>query len=164
MKAKRPVNLAASLRARLLNVAEKRKEDFQFVLDRWVAERFLYRLGRSSHRNQFILKGASLFLIWEGKLPRPTRDIDFLGIGSAQIKDVIAAIAEICSVPAEDGIVFEVKRITGEAIREDAEYDGVRVQVPVSLDKARSPLQIDIGFGDAADPIPEEQTFPVMLP
>lgn len=164
MKSKRPVNVAASIRAKLLNLAQARKEDFQFVLGRWIAERFLYRLGQSALRKQFVLKGATLFLIWEGKLPRPTRDIDFLGIGSAQVKDVIAAVTEICSIAAEDGILFDVKGITGEEIREDAEYDGVRVHVPASLDGARSPLQIDIGFGDAVDPIPQEETFPVMLP
>ena len=57
----RPItNHAASVRARLLNVAHQRKSDFQLTLQRYVAERFLYRLGASPHRNQFVLKGAML--------------------------------------------------------------------------------------------------------
>ncbi len=45
MKTKNVVNVAASFRARLLNLARERNEDFQFVLSRWMIERFLYRLS-----------------------------------------------------------------------------------------------------------------------
>jgi hypothetical protein len=47
-----------------------------------------------------------------------------------------------------DGIVFDLAGIQGERIKEDAEYEGVRVRVPASLDGARISMQIDIGFGD----------------
>jgi hypothetical protein len=164
MKSKAPKNVAASIRAKLLDRARERKEDFQFMLGRWVAERFLYRLGKSDQREVFVLKGATLFLIWQGKLPRPTRDIDFLGYGSAQIGAVTESIRAVCSIEADDGIVFDLAHISGEEIREETEYDGVRVRVPASLDGAKAQLQIDIGFGDAVDPAPVETDFPVMLP
>ncbi|MBZ5609413.1 MAG: nucleotidyl transferase AbiEii/AbiGii toxin family protein [Acidobacteriia bacterium] len=151
------------MRAKLLDRARDRKEDFQFMLGRWVAERFLYRLGKSDQREVFVLKGATLFLIWQGKLPRPTRDIDLLGYGSTQIKSVTESIRQICSVAADDGIVFDLAGITAEEIREEAEYGGIRVRIPAALDGAKAPLQIDIGFGDAVDPAPEETAFPVML-
>ena len=32
------------------------------------------------------------------------------------------------------------------------------------IDRARCPVQIDIGFGDAVTPGPEEVRYPVMLP
>ena len=156
-------NVAASMRAKLLDRARERKEDFQFILGRWVAERFLYRLGKSDQREAFVLKGATLFLIWQGKLPRPTRDIDLLGYGSFQVKNVVESIREICSVETGDGILFDLAGVKGEEIREDADYGGVRVLVPASLDGAKSQLQIDIGFGDAVDPAPEETILPVML-
>jgi hypothetical protein len=54
--------VAASLRAKLLEHTRQTKQDFQFVLDRWAGERFLFRLGQSKHREQFVLKGATLFL------------------------------------------------------------------------------------------------------
>jgi len=161
---KKPVkNVATSMRARLLERARERQEDFQFTLGRWVTERFLYRLGKSDQREVFVLKGATLFLIWQGKLPRPTRDIDFLGYGSAQIGAVIESIRAVCSIEADDGILFDLAHISGEEIREEAEYDGVRVRVPASLDGARAQIQIDIAFGDAVDPAPVETKFPVML-
>ena len=41
------VNLATSVRQRLLNVATERTEDFGLVLSRYGLERFLYRRRRS---------------------------------------------------------------------------------------------------------------------
>lgn len=163
MKSKPLKNIAASMRAKLLNRAREGKEDFLFLLGRWVAERFLYRLGKSGQREAFVLKGATLFLVWQGKLLRPTRDIDLLGYGPAQIRNVTESIRAICSVEADDGIVFDLVGVTAEEIREDADYGGVRVRIPATLDGARVQLQVDIGFGDAVDPAPEETDFPVML-
>ena len=57
-------NVGASVRARLLNVARKKKQPFQLVLTHYVIERLLYRLSRSKHRDRFILKGAMLLMKW----------------------------------------------------------------------------------------------------
>jgi hypothetical protein len=137
-----------------------RGEDFQFLLGRWVVERFLYRLAGSSHKNSFVLKGAMLFLAWEGRLHRPTKDLDLLGSGSPDVLDVTRRIRDVCAVPADDGIVFDLAGIAGERINEDAEYEGVRVRVPASLDGACVSMQIDVGFGDLVDPPPRISLFP----
>lgn len=42
-------------------------------------ERFLFRLSTSPHVARFVLKGSSLFFVWEGKNYRVTRDADLLG-------------------------------------------------------------------------------------
>lgn len=163
MSAKEVKNLAASLCSKLLNRSRERKEDFQFVLSRWIAERFLYRLGVSKQRDQFVLKGATMFLIWKGELARPTRDVDLLGYGAPDIKSVVKTVREICSLHADDGIEFDLDGIRGEAIREDAEYDGIRVFVGATLDKAKVTMQIDIAYGDVVEPAPIEAKMPVML-
>lgn len=155
--------MAASHRAKLLNRSRERKEDFQFVLGRWVAERFLYRLGVSKQRDMFVLKGATLFLIWKGELSRPTRDVDLLGYGPPDIPSVVKAVREICALRADDGIEFDLDGIRGEAIRDDAEYDGIRVLIVAVLDKAKVTVQVDIGYGDVVDPAPVEAKVPVML-
>ena len=64
----------------------------------------------------------------------------------------------------DDGIAFDLEGIRGEKIREDAEYERVRVRVPASLDGARVMVQIDVGFGDLVEPAPAQLTFPVLLP
>jgi predicted nucleotidyltransferase component of viral defense system len=164
MTARKVRNIAGSYRAKLLALARDRGEDFQFLLGRWVVERFLYRLATSSHKNSFILKGATLFLAWDGRLYRPTKDLDLLGFGSAEVAEVTQRIRDICAVPENDGIIFDLDQLQGERIKEDAEYEGVRVRVPATLDKARVSMQIDIGFGDLVDPQPTELSLPVLLP
>ena len=72
-------NVAHSIFQRLLNRAKINKEDFNLLLSRYGMERFLYRLSISPHNDRFILKGASLFLVWTGQNYRVTRDADFLG-------------------------------------------------------------------------------------
>ena len=81
MKRKPQVNVAASVRARLLKVSKERGEDFTLTLMNYAAERFLYRLSRSKFRDQFVLKGAMLFAVRIGERYRPTRDLDLLGTG-----------------------------------------------------------------------------------
>ena len=56
----KPVDLPASIRQRLLNLAKKSEEDFTLVLTTYAAERLLYRLSRSPFASQFALKGAML--------------------------------------------------------------------------------------------------------
>ena len=157
-------NVAASNRAKLLALARTRGDDFQFLLGRWIIERFLYRLAGSKHKDSFVLKGAMLFVAWGSKVYRPTKDLDLLGFGSANVAEVADRIREICSVPAQDGIVFDIAGIEAERIKDDAEYEGVRVSVPASLDGARVRMQVDVGFGDVVDPSPAELPFPTLLP
>ncbi len=161
---KKITNIAGSNRAKLLALARERGEDFQFLLGRWIVERFLYRLSQSAHKDSFVLKGAMLFLAWEGQMHRPTRDLDLLGFGSPEIPDVTQRIREICALVESDGILFDLAGIEGSRIKEDAEYQGVRLRVPASLDGARIVMQIDVGFGDLVDPAPGPLTFPVLLP
>jgi hypothetical protein len=89
------VNLSASVRQPLLNLATKRKEDFGLVLSRYGLERFLYRLSTSPHRDLFVLKGALLLQVWTGETYRPTRDLDLLGKGMSLSYQKI--FSDVCS-------------------------------------------------------------------
>jgi hypothetical protein len=55
---------AASIRARLKNHADSSKQDFNLTLNYYGLERLLYRLSISDHRQNFLLKGALLFVLW----------------------------------------------------------------------------------------------------
>jgi hypothetical protein len=81
------VNVAASIRQRLLNLSRERKEDFGLVLTKYGLERILYRMAQSRYRELFVLKGALLFELWTEQRYRPTRDADFLARG----KKILAA-------------------------------------------------------------------------
>ena len=158
-------NTAASIRARLLALAQSKGEDYQRVLGRFAIERFLYRLGRSPYRDKFAIKGATLFTLWTGQTPRPTKDLDLLGRGSSSIEEVEQTIRAICGIhEGEDGITFDIASVEGTTIKGDDEYEGVRIKLRAELAGAQIPMQIDIGFGDAVSPEPELVSFPVLLP
>jgi predicted nucleotidyltransferase component of viral defense system len=165
VKREKGKNTAASIRARLLTLAQSKGEDYQRVLGRYAVERFLYRLGQSPYRDKFAIKGATLFTLWTGHTHRPTKDLDLLGRGSSSaIAEVERTIRAICEIPDEDGIMFHRESVEGARIKEDDEYDGVRIKLLAELAGARMPMQIDIGFGDAVYPEPELVSFPVLLP
>lgn len=154
---------AESIRQRLRNELKSRGEDVTLGLPRYAVERFLYRLGRSSHRERFVLKGATLFAIW-GTAYRPTRDVDFTGYGSSDPEDVIGAFREICNTPDEvDQLVFDVATITAEPIRDGSEYDGLRIRIRARLGESDISIQVDIGFGNAIVPGPEEKEYRTIL-
>jgi len=164
MSKAKPTNIAASIRQRLLNLARDRKEEFQLVLVRYALERLLYRVSQSRHRDQFILKGAMLFQLWTGQPHRSTLDLDLLGKGDDATSRYEALFREVCALPIlDDGLQFPDHEIRVVEIREDQRYAGVRVQGVALLGQARIPLQIDIGFGDAVTPKPEEIQYPSLL-
>ncbi len=164
MKPSVPRNLAASVADRLLERARRDGEDYQYLLLRYGVERLMYRLCQSRHAEQFIVKGAMLFLVWAGLPYRPTKDLDLLAVESASIEELAGVFRELCEVPvAGDGLVFLPESVRAEAIREDAAYQGVRVKLEARLGKVRLPLQVDIGFGDAPTPKPQTTEFPPLL-
>ena len=156
-------DLAASVRARLLNVAKAQGADFNQVLVRFALERILYRLSKSAHADQFLLKGALLFAVWYDMPHRPTRDADLLGFGPSDLESIARTFRDIASVEVEDGIVFDPATINVEEIRKDAGYAGARVLISGEIAKARCRTQIDIGFGDAVTPGPVQAVYPVLL-
>lgn len=156
-------NLAASVRARLLNVAKAQGADFNQVLVRFSLERILYRLGQSRHADRFLLKGALLFTLWYDMPHRATRDADLLGFGASDLESVTQVFREIAAAVVDDGIVFDPASVTVEEIRKEAGYGGVRVVIASELAKARCKTQIDVGFGDAVTPGPVDSVYPVLL-
>ena len=157
-------DISASVRARLLNQARQRSEEFERTLARFAAERLLYRLGASPARARCLLKGASLLAVWLPDPYRVTRDVDVLATGAADDAAIRAMVAEICAVPCpEDGLRFDLSGLVVETIRPEEEYSGKRARFRAFLGQARIAVQLDIGIGDAVAIEPEEITYPTML-
>jgi len=156
-------NIGASVRTRINNKAKEDKVNTLFLLTRYALERMLYRLSVSEHRDSFLLKGALLFDLWYDVPLRPTRDIDLLGFGMAEIPHLLKVFEDLCAIEVEDGIKFEATSIKAEEIRKEANYSGTRVTLIGTIDGAKCTVQIDVGYGDAVTPAPEIATYPVML-
>lgn len=164
MTTERPRDISASVKARLLQISKERREEFQSLLTRYAAQRFLYRLSRSAHQQNFVLKGATLFAHWTGDIHRPTRDLDLLGYGDPQIPHIVEVFKTLCQEPVEeDGLEFLPDLVRGVTIKEGEEYEGVRITLMAMLGIAKIPLQVDVGFGDVITPIAEKATLPTLL-
>lgn len=157
-------DLGASARQRLLDQARAQDRPFQEVLQYFAMERFLYRLAKSPFADRFILKGALLLTAWRAPLSRPTMDIDLAGRTDNALDHVASLVGEVCAIAVEpDGIEFSRASIEASRIKEDADYEGVRVQFHATLARARIPMQLDIGFGDIITPGPAEIEYPTLL-
>jgi hypothetical protein len=111
-----------------------------------------------------VLKGALLFELWTKDRHRPTRDVDFLAYGSNDVGRFVSIFQEICSgAIGEDGLTFEIDAIVGERIKEDADYQGIRINFVAYLGNIRIPVQIDLGFGDIVTPAPVQVEYPTLL-
>jgi predicted nucleotidyltransferase component of viral defense system len=147
-----------------LNRARSTGEDFNLILKHYAIERLLYRLSRSRHRSQFVLKGAMLLKAWTGRLYRPTQDLDLLGFGDESGEAMIRAFAEIVTTDVEpDGLTFDPASIRVENIREDQKYRGQRVRLIARLGAARVDVQVDVGFGDVVTPAAQTIAYPTLL-
>ena len=164
MKAKEPKDRSASVRARLLNLARDRGEDFQVTLTSYLFERFLYRLSCSELRERFVLKGAMLLRLWANQPYRATVDLDLLSRGNPDPDSVARDITSICCTAiADEAVVFDARTISVEPIRAQEEYSGIRATFDARLGTIRERLQVDIGFGDVLWPQAEEMAYPVAL-
>ena len=164
MKSQPSAGLVQSVKQRLLNRSRDRREAFNLVLTRYAIERFLYRLTQTAHSEQFILKGAMLFSVWSDKPYRPTQDVDLLGPNETSPDSLHDVCRDVCAAEVEpDGFTFAPDSIRVDEIREGQAYQGLRVRLMAYLGKARVPLQVDVGFGDAVTPGPQEVTFGPLL-
>lgn len=160
-----PTNIAASVKARLQNKARESNKPFNDLLRLYAMERFLYRLSKSEHAEKFVLKGALLFMVWKPDYERrTTMDIDLLGFTENSLDNLATITKAICEIDVEeDGMRFDSENIRVGRIKEDADYEGVRILTNAFLERSRIPIQIDIGFGDALVPDAIPATIPTLL-
>lgn len=95
---------------------------------------------------------------------RPTRDLDLLASGPPTIETFIEIFRELCAQTVDDdGLVFAADTVTAANIKEDEEYEGIRMRFEAHLGTARISIQVDLGFGDAVTPNALSLVFPSIL-
>jgi predicted nucleotidyltransferase component of viral defense system len=158
------LNKAESVKARLKNIAVAENKPFNFILMHYFIERLLYRLSVSAYADNFILKGGLLLYTVLDNKARATRDIDLLAEKIRNTPDELLKIfMEIAGIASDDAVSYDTKSITIERIKEDADYEGIRVKLSGYLERSRHVLQFDIGFGDIVVPKPVIMTYPSLL-
>lgn len=127
-KPRKPQEVYRALQRRAREERRGTQEFFEFYL----LERFLYRLSISRYRDHFVLKGGLLLTVLGVR--RPPRDADVLAWGVAGDEEsLLAAVGEISSIPADDGVSFDASKARVSVIREHAAYPGLRISVPAML-------------------------------
>ena len=103
--------------------------------------------------------------VYERFSARPTLDIDFLGSNiSNDGEKIINVLKEICAVPCnEDGVYFDLTRISAQNITEFRDYHDIRLSIPVSMDTIVQVMTMDIEFGDVVTLGAVPLDYPILL-
>lgn len=125
----------------------------QEFLIRHALESFLDRLTRTSHADDFVLKGGILLAAYGVR--RPTKDADANAVSAdvtaghlaGVVRDIAAADIEV-----EDGVAFDLDTISVQDIREQADYPGLRVRVTASIGPWKGTVIWDVSTGDPIVP------------
>lgn len=157
-------DIAASIRARLLNTARKEKVPFQRILTLYKQEGLLHRIISTQYSKDIVLKGGLLFYQLQGFIARPTKDIDLLGSHQSDSEALLNDIlTEACSINIDDGLIFDPTSINVSPITGQTDHGGVRAYITVYLGTARTRLQIDMGFGDVITGGPVSRPYRTLL-
>ncbi len=156
-------NVGASVRARLLQLSKRTRQNFDLVLNRYAIERLLYRLSQSRHADRFVLKGAMLLMTRFSEPYRVSRDLDLLGHVEPSPEAVLDMFREIFEIHERDGVTFDAHGARIDLIRNDSVYGGLRIRTTADIGGARIAVSIDVAFGDATNPEPEIVDYPVLL-
>ena len=151
-----------SLKGKIRNIAHSKNLRSQEVLQMFLFERFLERLSKSKYKFNFVIKGGLLISSMIGIDNRTTMDMDTTIKGVPLKAEVIRNIvSEIINVEVDDGIEFEIMDISH--IREEDEYENVRVHLTANFGKIKNDMKIDITTGDAITPKEIEYLYPCMF-
>ena len=149
---------AMSLKAKIRNIAKQKNIPAQVILQNYMFERLLVRLSASEYKEKFVLKGGMLVAAIVGLDNRATMDLDTTLKNLPLTPDAIrSALEQICAIPLDDGVVFEIGTIS--PIREDDIYGGYRVMLNARFDTLLTPMSIDVSTGDAITPHAVQYNF-----
>lgn len=122
-------------------------------LIRHVLESFLDRLTRTTHADDFVLKGGILLAAYGAR--RATKDVDANAVSAnVTAEHLVAVVHDIARVDVADGVTFELDSITVEQIRETADYPGFRLRVKATIGHWRGVAAWDVSTGDPVVPLP----------
>ena len=153
---------AASLKARIKNLAVEKRVSPHLLLQNYMFERFLERVSQSSYRDKFVVKGGTLIAALVGITSRSTMDLDVvLQRNPLDEVHVRTAVDTIASVAVDDGVRFAVESV--RPIRPDDEYGGFRTVLRAFYETIRVPMSLDITTGDTMTPGAVQYTFTPMF-
>lgn len=159
-------NIAESLRNRLKEHARSEKINSDFLLQRYMNERFIGRLACTDWRDKVCLKGGMLLPVWNnGEVFRHTADVDLTGMFDGNI-DTLEQIIRDCAAPEEmdyeDGMEIVTESIRPKHLKNEG-ADGGHYFFEAKLGNSKVNMNIDIGFGNPITPSLQFKEYPCMF-
>lgn len=156
------IHSSTQLKDKVKNFSHGNSRIAQNLIRSFVMERFLERVSLSPYKDRIVLKGGMLVASIVGIDLRATMDIDatFQAL-PLTIEDAKRIIEEIVSIPLDDGMTFEINKITN--IMTDFEYPGIRLFLDANLDRLRQSIKIDISTDDVITPAAMTYKYPLFL-
>lgn len=156
------IHTAKQLKDKVRNVSKGDNNVAKTLIRNFIMERFLERVSLSTYRDNFILKGGMLVASIVGVDMRATMDIDTtiraLPLNAIDAKRIIT---EICAVPVEDGVQFNITSVSN--IMTDFEYPGIRIALEATLERMRQSIKLDISTDDVITPSAIKYKFKLMF-
>ena len=145
------IHTSKQLKDKVRNISHGDNETAQMMIRCFIMECFLERISLSEYKNNFILKGGMLVASLIGIETRATMDIDTT-VSSLPLNedDTLRSVKEIIDIPIEDGIHFEIAKVT--RIMTDFEYLGIRIVLEARLDRLKQRVKIDLSTDDVITP------------
>ena len=165
-KEKTPISEGQSILARIRNYARVQLHDPQYTLNRYVVERFLARVSASSYADKIVLRGATLYTVWldiSDTQYRATRDVDLLMFGSSGAEAIHDVLADILKINVDDAVNFDITALKVEPRQNLRTYPGVNATCIAEIASSRTPISIDIAFGEAVYPPAMWSDYPTIL-
>lgn len=131
-----------------------RREGHLATLRHLLLEGVLRRITALPDQERFVLRGGLLTRAWVAPLPRPTRDLDFVGDLPFDVGDVARRFAPILMDPRKDGIVLAADGLRAMGTWLHTDFPGVRITLAVGWGTVDQEITIDVGFGDPLVPSP----------
>lgn len=156
------IHMSKQLKDKVRNISKGDNDVAKVLIRTFMMERFLERVSLSKYRNNFILKGGMLVASIVGVDMRATMDIDTT-VKSLPLNenDAERIISEICAIPLEDGVTFNITLVTN--IMMDFEYPGIRMMLEATLDRMRQSIKLDISTDDVITPSAVEYEYKLMF-
>jgi len=153
---------AMQVKALIRNLSREKGLQAEIVLRNYMLERFLERVSLSKYRSHVILKGGLLISNLIGIEARSTMDLDATIKGiSLKKEDLTKILNEIFVSPVDDDVKMAL--LGFETIRDEADYQGVRISLEATLQRTKQVLKIDITAGDAITPKEIEYSYRLLI-
>ena len=159
-----PINLSATYHQKIFNKAKQQSRPFSEILQYYANERFLFRLGRSTYRQKFILNGAMEFFLADVDVAQLPTELAQTGKHTYSVASLVAIVKEICALSVEnDGLDFSPSTVQGFTLKEEEVARGIRILFTCYLGSITTPMQLDFLFeGDQTSAVVDFQ-FPLIF-